>query len=91
MGDKSPVQYVSRPVTIEAMQITLDNLNEVAKWCKGFVRGESIRFVKPKPLRKPNADNSHYAISGDYVVRTKYGFTVVKPKVFEEKYHRYGA
>lgn len=90
MGDKSPVQYVSLPTKIEAMQITLDNLDEVARWCRGYVRGESIRFAKPKPLRKPNADNSHYAICGDYVVKTVHGFTVIKSAVFEKKYRRCG-
>lgn len=90
MADTSPVQYISKPTTIEAMQVSIENLTDVAKWCRGYVRGESIRFAKPKQLRKPNADNSHYAITGDYIVKTKYGFTVVKAGIFEQKYARVG-
>jgi hypothetical protein len=79
----SPTKYITKPVVVEAMQVSLENLADIAKWCGGYVRGESIRFTKPKQLRKPNADNSHYAIVGDYVIKTNYGFTVMKPAKFE--------
>ena len=88
MTDKSPVQYISRPTRIEAMQVSLENLAEVAKWCGGHPRGECIRFAKPKHLRKPNADNLHYAIVGDYVVKTIYGFDVLKSVAFEKRFYK---
>jgi hypothetical protein len=82
---KYPQEYFTRPVPVEAWQITLENLGDVAKWCRGYVKGESIRFAKPKEDRRPldSTDNSHYAVVGDYIVRKGKGFTVVKPLIFE--------
>ena len=84
----TPEEFFTKPVPVEAWQLTLDNLPLVAKWCKGYVKGESIKFAKPKANRSPldSTDNSHYAVVGDYIVRIAGGFTVMKQKVFETRH-----
>lgn len=88
MTDKAPVQYQTKPTIVEAMQVSLDNLSEVAKWCGGYVRGECVRFSIPRELKRVAADNNHYAIVGDYVVKTALGYVVIKPGKFESKHRR---
>lgn len=85
MTSNAPQEYFTKPVPVEAWQLSLENLALVAKWCKGYVKGESIRFTKPKSERSllDSTDNSHYAVPGDYIVRIAGGFTVRKKRIFE--------
>lgn len=61
-------KYTAKPVVVEAVQITEDNMADVAKWCKGDVRSELVpasesetgeeytrKYVKPKMYKAPNS------------------------------------
>lgn len=59
-------KYTAKPVVVEAVQVTSENMAEVAKWCKGQICTEAVpaeksatgeafteRYVKPKMYRPP--------------------------------------
>lgn len=62
--------YSRKPATVEAAQITADNLDEIAAWCSGYVDGSTIQI--------DDGDRGYggYAHPGDWVVRWPGGFVV---------------
>jgi len=60
-------KYTAKPVQVEAIQITKNNMAEVAKWCKGEILTEEVpaeksatgeafteRYIRPKMFRPKN-------------------------------------
>jgi hypothetical protein len=87
----APQEYVTKPVLVEAWQLTEDNLPQVAKWCRGRVKGESITFAKIRDKSKVlgGQDNNHYAHIGDYIVRRAKGFELQRSATFEQGHQLY--
>ena len=92
----SPQQYRKRPVTIEAMILTLHNVAEVAEWCGGRV----VREVSPHDhtdayialdiptlegvMRAQTMDSSGRYPHGDVVICGIHGeFYPCKPDIFD--------
>ena len=87
-----PKKYRKRPVVIEAMILTRDNVHEVARWCGGRV----VEKVKPGDptdvyigLDIPTLEGVMRAETSDYVIRGVNGeFYPCKPDIFEKTYER---
>lgn len=81
-------EFISKPHLIEAWQLHPDNLDMVAQWCRGRVRGLSIVFPKIRDKAKPidTQDNNHYAVIGDWVIRSGKGFVKMKDIDFNKRY-----
>ena len=97
-------KYVRKPFAVEAVEVTPDNIREVAKWCRG-------RVVKAKPngygyrgeaqpetyirvfVRKPLSDRQTRAYYGDWVLLALYeegppSFKVYTPQAFEYSFEK---
>lgn len=69
-------QFVSQPYVVNAVQVTEDNLEELAAWCKGDVRttgaGKTFRFTEgTKYIKLPgrvSALRHSMAFAGDWLV-----------------------
>lgn len=81
-------EFVTKPFLVEAWQLHPDNLDMIASWCRGRVRGLSIVFPKIRDKSKPvdTTDNNHYAVVGDWVVRQSRGFVKMKNEEFTKRY-----
>lgn len=88
-----PRKYRKKPVVIEAMRVTPQNVSEVAAWCGGRVVTEA-KSSDPTDvytgLDIPTLEGVMRAQTyhgGDYVIRGVRGeFYPVKPDVFEQTY-----
>lgn len=81
--DNRPRQFFHKPIPVEAMRILPGNIQSVARWCGGKVKGETVQ------LRKPNTksdDPFYYARYGSYIVRTHQGYTAMTASQFENKF-----
>jgi len=83
-------KYQLLEVSVEAAQLTADNVHAVASWCNGVQKEEidpfdhSKRFVALNLMTK---DGPRRAQQGDYIVKNTIGeFSVMKPHEFEGKY-----
>lgn len=84
-GPQGPVQYKHRPTIVEAMPVRHDNMQAVAQWCGGRVKGECVIFRR-KTLR-PVDDPYHWAQAGvTYIVKKAKGYAVVDAQTFERLY-----
>lgn len=88
MGTRRPPTDRPRPCqlrrTPEAMQVTSDNLRQVAKWCHGVLRTEGGKIALIE------VTNTTIARVGDYIVRRYRGnrsiFTTVPQDEFEQEW-----
>lgn len=86
-------KYVRRPFAVEAVQVTPDNIKEVARWCGGRIKRTSTshwtaragqEYVKVR-VNKPLNERQTMAYYGDWVLSAEdgsNGFKVYTPKAF---------
>ena len=67
-----------RPITT-GMELTIDNLGEVEKFCNGSIRG-LLRPIVERQIRIYVGDGEEYANVGDWIVQISDGKFRVVPK-----------
>jgi hypothetical protein len=82
--------YVRKPFEVEAVEVTTDNVEEVAKWCDGKVLAEGDdenpkQFVKVRVARALN-ERQTKAYPGDWVLYAGTGYKVYTPKAFAKTF-----
>lgn len=95
-GDMAtPQKYRKKPVTIEAIQLNIHNVREVAKWCGadlGYtfnIAGLGCTFDSAEPdwLDIHTLEGTMAAYVDDYIIRGVQGeFYPCKPDIFKETY-----
>lgn len=84
--------YSRKPFVVEAIQVTSNNVFEVAEWCNGEVKKSSPKsapagqtgeelYVKVKVIKAQN-DKQSQAFVGDWVLRSGNNFKVYTNKAF---------
>lgn len=96
-----PEKYVRKPFEVEAVEVTQENLHEVAQWCGGTIetdtegpRGDQ-EFVKVQ-VKRPLSDRQTRAYPGDWVLLATTsdrdagpaGFKVYTPKAFTTSFQK---
>jgi hypothetical protein len=82
-------EYERLPFTVLAVQVTPQNIYQVAKWCRGQVRTEGKRkkYIQVEVRRALN-ERQTKAYVGDYVLKAGTGFKIYTPKAFEESFQK---
>lgn len=86
-------KYARKPFYIDAVQVTEENLEEVAKWCQGDVRtsadssfGRKLdKYVKVR-VHRPLNDRQTRAYVGDWVLYAGTGYKVYTPTAFANSF-----
>ena len=69
-------QFVRKRLTVEAVQVTAANMDEVAQWCGGRARNSPEgRHIKVN-VRHPQSERQKQAYVGDWVLKAATGFKV---------------
>lgn len=80
------VKYVRKPFYIDAVQVTAENLADVAKWADGDVRSdENAKYIHVR-VHRPINDRQSKAYVGDWVLYAGTGFKVYTPKAFAQSF-----
>lgn len=80
--------YIRKPFTVQAVQVTKDNFNDVAEWCGGRimpvtdVKDSRHAFIKVAVL-KPMNEKQTQAFVGDWVLCQAGTFKVYTNRAFE--------
>jgi len=83
-------QFIRKPYVIDAIQVTEQNIHQVATWCQGDVRtgrtaaGEG-KYVKVRVHRALN-ERQTKAFIGDWVLYAGTGFKVYTPNAFAKSF-----
>lgn len=86
-------KYARKPFEIDAVQVTAENLEEVAAWCEGEiigVDGEMEKSVEERYIKvhvhRPMNEKQTKAFVGDWVLYAGKGFKVYTNKAFEASF-----
>ena len=81
-----PAKYRKKPVVIEAMQLTADNVHEAAAW-SGADLGYTFGAPAPDALDIHTLEGTMAAHLGDWIIRGVQGeFYPCKPDIFAATY-----
>jgi len=81
-------KYRKKPIVIEAMQLTVDNFDQVLTWCKGERVYKNIP-VEFQEIAIDTLEGRMRAELGDYVICGVQGeFYPCKPSIFEATYDK---
>lgn len=80
--------YTRKPFTVEAVQVTPQNLEEVAKWCGGEIiterrGGREVKYIKVD-VSRPMTERQTKAFVEDWVLKAGTGFKCYTKKAFPD-------
>lgn len=81
-------KFVRKSFEVEAVQVTAENMAEVAKWCQGRVvkaSGDEGQHVKVRVLRVFD-ERQTKAFVGDWVLYAGTGYKVYNAKAFAKSF-----
>ena len=85
----SPRRFRLRVTEVEVFQVSEDNLDAVAAWCRGTAKARVTNDGLVTRLYVPDNVGMSIAFVGDYVSKSSNGnFKVYKPDAFDAKYER---
>ena len=94
MSDIKTEQYQRKSFEVDAIQVTEENLEEVAKWCQGDVRTEKSRrgdeekrYVKVR-VHVPLNPRQTKAFVGDWVLYAGAGYKVYTDNAFQNSFEK---
>lgn len=82
--------YVRNPIQVEAVQVTDENISEVAQWCDGEVVSENDNptiFIK-MDVKHPWNTRQTKAFVGDWVLSSKTGFKSYTDAAFKKNFSK---
>jgi hypothetical protein len=88
----TPKKFVRKPFVVEGVEVTAENLEEVAAWCGGEVRtssgrrGYRVQQYLKVPVKNPLNDRQTRAYVGDWVLSAGTGFKVYTQKAFSSNF-----
>lgn len=84
-------KFVRKPVHVDAVRITRNNFEEVAKWCQGEIledphgRGSRRRYIHVR-VHNPKNDRQKMAYVGDWLLYTDRGYKIYTNKAFNQSF-----
>lgn len=83
------MKYRKKPVIIEAKQVSLDNLKEIAKWSGGSVQILPFGMKNGLLLVVETLEGDLFAKEKDWIIKGVKGeFYPCKPDIFEATYEQ---
>jgi hypothetical protein len=81
-----PKSYVRKPVIVEAVQVTDQNMGWVNDWCSGtIILGEGKPYIHVE-VKRPLYDRQKQAYVGDWVLKTETGFRIYTDRAFKNSF-----
>lgn len=83
------MKYARKPFYIDAVQVNVSNIRDVAKWSDGEVRSDSdgAQYVKVR-VHHPLNERQTKAYLGDWVLFAGTGYKVYTPKAFANSFEQ---
>lgn len=87
-------RYIRKPLYVDAVQVTAENMEEMAAWCQGDVRktdendhefGPEVKYVHVR-VHNPRSIRQTRAFPGDWLLYTEKGYKIYTTRAFEASF-----
>lgn len=79
-------KYLKRPFEVQAVQVTAENIYDVAKWCQGDLSSNGAdKFIKVRVIHAVN-ERQTQAFVGDWVLYAGTSYRVYTDKAFGKSF-----
>jgi hypothetical protein len=79
-------KYVRKPFYVDAVQVSAENMNDVAAWCSGDIQAsDKSKFIKVD-VAKPISERQTMAFAGDWILSAGPGFKVYTNRAFQNSF-----
>lgn len=80
-------QYMRKPFSVDAVQVTEENMQSLAEWCQGDIRttDRGDKFIKVR-VHNPLTERQTKAFVGDWVLYAGKGYKVYTDKAFKTSF-----
>jgi hypothetical protein len=93
MGSVETMQFIRKPLYVDAVRITGANFDEVATWCQGEIqqdepsdeKGPGKKFIRVR-VHNPKNPRQTKAYVGDWLLYTERGYKVYTNKAFHDSF-----
>lgn len=79
-------KFIRKPFEIEAVQVTAENMEEVAAWCTGLIQNEPKGHYIKVQVHYPLTPRQTKAFVGDWVLKSKKGYKVYTDSAFQTSF-----
>jgi len=82
-------KFIRKPFAVDAIQVTSENMQEVAQWCQGEILTTEASEKRPAEnyinvrVVRPLSPRQTRAFVGDWVLYSGTGYKVYTPKAFD--------
>lgn len=101
MGTVVATKYVRKPLYVDAVQVTEDNFEDVARWCMGDItrndgadnptyQGEPKAHHIRIRVHNPQSQRQTKAFVGDWILYTDRGYKIYTEKAFKDNFDQVG-
>lgn len=86
-------KYVRKPFYVDAVQVDVDNMEEISDWCGGtlFTNTDTGSSHIQVPVIHPIPERQTYARVGDWVLSSPKGYKVYTDRAFQKGFDKFGA
>jgi hypothetical protein len=90
-------KYLRKPLVVDAVQVTTENFEAIAKWCQGeIVNNDGSEVTKVNPggqhvrvrVHNPKTPRQTKAYVGDWVLYTDRGYKIYTIRAFEASFEK---
>lgn len=78
------LKYNRKSFPVDAIQVTSENMTEVAEWCKGTINDEGVYISVD--VKNPLTTKQTQAFVGDWVLKAPKGFKVYTDRAFSKNF-----
>lgn len=89
-----PAKYARKTFYVDAVPVTEENMEDVAKWCDGTIETSSAaggatgeRYIKVR-VHRPLTERQSKAFVGDWVLYAGTGYKVYTPVAFSKSFEK---
>jgi hypothetical protein len=82
-------RYVRKPVYVDAIRVTDDNMETLKDWCSGEIRSDPPAWYIAVDVHTPKNERQTKAYVGDWLLSTDKGFKIYTDKAFRENFTRF--
>jgi hypothetical protein len=82
-------KFARKPFYVDAIRVTKDNIEEVARWCQGEILTDAEQgpYIKVR-VHRPLTERQTQAFLGDWVLYAGTGYKVYNPKAFDKSFEK---